>query len=274
MTNTSDSLSVTQVGDIVLLVSPTNKKIIARLNPGEQIHTHRGVLFHDQLIGIPWGSEITTHTGSTYILIKPTLNDLLLETRRSTQIMYPKDIGYVLLKLGIGENQVVIEAGSGSGALTSALAWYIGDHGKIYSYDINENAQNLARKNLARLGLEKRVIFKNKDISEGFDETNVDALFLDVPNPQDYMAQVSQALKPGGNFGAILPTTNQVSRLLNEFYPFHFGFVEVCEILMRYYKPVAERLRPTDRMVAHTGYLVFARPFKTQEVIQNYKDDN
>ncbi len=258
-----DSLPTTQAGDLVLLVSPTNKKIITRLNTGEQIHTHRGILYHDQLIGVAWGSEIATHTGSTYILLKPSLHDLLLETKRSTQIMYPKDIGYVLLKLGIGEGQIVIEAGSGSGALTTAFAWYIGNSGKIISYDVNENAQNLARKNLARLGLEDRVIFKNRDIANGFDETNADALFLDVPNPQDYMTQVSKALKRGGNFGAILPTTNQVSRLLNEFYRFQFGFVEVCEILIRYYKPVAERLRPTDRMVAHTGYLIFARPFTT-----------
>ncbi len=267
-----DSQLITQEGDLVLLVSPTNKKIITRLRSGEQIHTHRGVVYHDQLIGVSWGSEIATHTGSTYILLKPSLNDLLLETRRSTQIMYPKDIGYVLLKLGIGEGQIVVEAGSGSGALTMAFAWYIGDSGKIISYDVNENVQNLARKNLSRLGLEDRVIFKNRDIANGFDETNVDALFLDVPNPQDYLHQVHQALKGGGNFGAILPTTNQVSRLLNEFYRFHFGFVEVCEILIRYYKPVAERLRPTDRMVAHTGYLIFARPIKPSSSIGQYKE--
>lgn len=251
---------ITKEGDLIELVSPTNKKIITRLQPGDQIHTHRGVLFHDQLIGIAWGSEVTSHSGSAYIIIKPSLHDLLLETKRNTQIMYPKDIGYLLLRLGIQAGQTIIEAGTGSGALTTALAWFIGDSGKIISYDIRTEIQNLARKNLNRIGLDNRVIFKSKDISEGFDERDVDALFLDLPNPYDYLKQVSTALKPGGNFGAILPTTNQVSKLLNALRHHNFGFIEVCEIMLRYYKPVAERLRPTDRMVAHTGFLIFGRP--------------
>ncbi len=250
----------TKEGDLIELVSPTNKKIITKLTSGAEIHTHRGLLLHDELIGKPWGSEVKSHTGSIYILIKPTLHDLLLEIKRNTQIMYPKDIGYILLRLGVQEGQTIIEAGTGSGALTSALAWFIGENGKIISYDVREEIQNLARKNLSKLGLENRVIFKLRDISCGFDEKNVDALFLDVPNPYDYLSQVSSALKPGGNFGAILPTTNQVSRLLTALRLNHFGFLEVCEIMLRYYKPVAERLRPTDRMVAHTGYLIFGRP--------------
>jgi tRNA (adenine57-N1/adenine58-N1)-methyltransferase len=120
--------------------------------------------------------------------------------------------------------------------------------------------QNLARKNLARLGLAERVEFKLRDINDGFDETGVDSLFLDVNNPYDYIRQARAALALGGFFGAISPTTNQVSRLLNSLYREHFAFLDVCEVLLRYYKPVPERLRPTDRMVAHTGFLVFARP--------------
>lgn len=252
--------SCTKEGDLIELVSPTNKKIITRLTPGAEIHTHRGLLLHDQLIGKRWGTEVNSHTGSVYILIKPTLHDLLLETKRNTQIMYPKDIGYLLLRLGVREGQTIIEAGTGSGALTTALAWFIGENGKIISYDVREEIQNLARKNLSRLGLDHRVIFKIRDIKDGFEEKDVDALFLDVPNPYDYLVQVTSALKPGGNFGAILPTTNQVSKLLTALRHNHFGFLEVCEIMLRYYKPVSDRLRPTDRMVAHTGYLIFGRP--------------
>ena len=119
--------------------------------------------------------------------------------------------------------------------------------------------QRLALKNLDRVGLASRVTFKMRDIAEGFDETDMDALFLDVPNPQDYLLQARSALKPGGFFGSILPTTNQVSLLLIALKREGFGFIDVCELLLRYYKPVPERLRPTDRMVAHTGFLIFAR---------------
>jgi len=120
--------------------------------------------------------------------------------------------------------------------------------------------QKLARKNLNRLDLADRVDFKLRDIVGGFDETNVDALFLDLPNAHDYFPPVRAALKLGGYFGCILPTTNQVSLLLTALHRHDFGFVDVCEIILRYYKSSSERLRPTDRMIAHTGYLIFARP--------------
>lgn len=263
MIDPNSTSNLTAIGDLVQLVSPTNKKFFVRLTPGMQIHTHRGVVFHDELIGVPWGSEVRSHTGSVYLLLKPTLHDLLIETKRNTQILYPKDIGYILLKLGIGEGQTILEAGTGSGALTSAFAWYVGKKGKVISYDSRADIQNLARKNLQQLGLEERVVLKTKDIGLGFDETDVDALFLDLPNPFDYIAQVTKALRPGGSFGAILPTTNQVQKLLAALHHHHFGFPEVCEILIRYYRPFADKLRPTDRMVAHTGFLVFARPILT-----------
>ena len=119
--------------------------------------------------------------------------------------------------------------------------------------------QNLARHNLERVGLVDNVEFKLGDVADGFAERDQDAVFLDLPNPYDYIEQVKMALKLGGVFGTILPTTNQVSKLLLALRAHDFAFVEVCEVLLRFYKPDWERLRPTDRMVAHTGYLVFAR---------------
>jgi tRNA (adenine57-N1/adenine58-N1)-methyltransferase len=185
--------------------------------------------------------------------------------------MYPKDIGFLLVMMGIGPGTHIIEAGTGSGALTSALAWAVGSQGHVFSYEIRQDMQRLAQKNLERLGLEKHVSLKLRDIAEGFDETGVDALFLDLSNPYDYMLQTKVALKPGGNFGCILPTTNQVARLLPELQREHFAFIDVCEILLRFYKPVAQRLRPTDRMVAHTGYLVFARPIISSELLSEHE---
>jgi len=250
----------TREGDLIQLVSPTNKVYTFRLVAGGQLQTHRGVLFHNDLIGASWGSQVYSHKGSEFYLLQPSLSSLIQETRRNTQIMYPKDIGYVLLAMGIGPGIHVIEAGTGSGAFTTALAWAVGPQGRVTSYESRPEMQNLARKNLERIGLENRVVFKLKDIAEGFEENGVDALFLDLTNPYDYIDQVREALKPGGFFGCILPTVNQISALLPELHRANFAFVDVCEILLRYYKPVPQRLRPTDRMVAHTGYLIFARP--------------
>ncbi|MGE5123524.1 MAG: tRNA (adenine-N1)-methyltransferase, partial [Acidobacteriaceae bacterium] len=181
------------------------------------------------------------------------------ETRRNTQIMYPKDIGFILLNMDIGPGRCVVEAGTGSGSFTTALAFIVGPQGRVISYESRPEFQHLAHKNLDRLGLAEQVDFKLRDIMAGFDERNVDAVFLDLPNPQDYVVQARQALKPGGYLGSILPTTNQVSLFLAALRRENFAFIEVCEILLRYYKAVADRLRPTDRMVAHTGYLIFSR---------------
>ena len=174
--------------------------------------------------------------------------------------MYPKDICYILMNMNIGRGTQVIEAGTGSGALTTALAVSVGPEGHIYSYDNRDDTQSLALKNIKKLNLSERVTFICQDIGNGFNHNQVDALFLDLPNPEEYMDQVRKALKPGGFFGCLLPTTNQVSRLLEALNALNFSFLEVCEIIQRHYKPVPARLRPEDRLTAHTGFLTFGRP--------------
>jgi tRNA (adenine57-N1/adenine58-N1)-methyltransferase len=249
----------TQAGDLAQLVGLRHKNFIINLVPGADIHTHRGILKHDDLIGLPWGTQVFSHLGSPFFLLQPALADLLIDLPRNTQILYPKDIGFILVTMGIGSEQHVLEAGTGSGSMTIALAYAVGPQGKVTSYEQRPEMQKLARKNLERVGLMDRVEFKLADIADGFDETNVDAFFLDVANPYDYISQVRAALKPGGFFCSIVPTFNQVELLLGSLRRYRFAFVEVCEILLRYYKPEPSRLRPTDRMVAHTGYLIFGR---------------
>jgi tRNA (adenine57-N1/adenine58-N1)-methyltransferase catalytic subunit len=203
---------------------------------------------------------VVSHLGSPFFLIPPALGDLLRSIPRNTQILYPKEIGFILVTMGIGPGQHVVEAGTGSGALTCALAFAVGKEGRVTTYEAREEMQQMAKKNLARLGLEERVDFRLRDIGTGFDTSGADALFLDLPNPFDYMQQVREALKPGGFFGSILPTFNQVSLLLTSLRRAKFAFIDTCEILLRYYKTEPDRLRPTDRMIAHTGFLTFARP--------------
>jgi tRNA (adenine57-N1/adenine58-N1)-methyltransferase len=189
----------------------------------------------------------------------------LLDLPRATQILYPKDIGFILVTTGIGPGKKVVEAGTGSGSMTIAAAFAVGPAGRVITYEVREDMQNLARKNVERLGLAARVDFKLRDIQQGFDETDADIFFLDVANPWDYVPQVRAALKPGGFLCSLVPTFNQVEDLLRALRRSRFAFIEVCEILLRYYKPEPSRLRPTDRMVAHTGFLVFARRIEPVE---------
>jgi tRNA (adenine57-N1/adenine58-N1)-methyltransferase len=261
-----DLKAYAQVGDIAQLISAQNKRFIFRLAVEGKFETHRGYISHNDLIGKPWGSKVLSHMGSPFVLLQPSLADILMEIRRNTQIMYPKDIGFILITMDIGPGKHVLEAGTGSGSFTTALASAVGPQGMITSYESRPEFQRLAQKNLEQLGLAERVQFKLRDIAEGFDERNVDALFLDLPNPQDYVANARGALKPGGYFGCILPTTNQVSTLLIALRRENFAFIEVCEILLRYYKAVPDRLRPTDRMVAHTAYLIFSRSVFAESV--------
>ena len=255
----------TQAGDLVQLVGLRHKSFIFPLIPGGDFQTHRGVLKHDDLIGLPWGTQVFSHLGAAFFLLQPAIADLLLDLKRNTQILYPKDIGFILFTMGIGPGQKVIEAGTGSGSMTIALAHAVGAEGSVVSYEQREEMQNLARKNLKRTSLDSRVNFKLRDIKDGFDETDADAFFLDVPNPYDYIEQVRAALKPGGFFCGIVPTTNQAEILLRVLRRHRFAFIEMCEVLLRYYKPEPDRLRPTDRMVAHTGFLIFGRRIEPSE---------
>ena len=252
-------------GDVIQLVGLRHKHFIFTLATDGEMQTHRGVLKHNDLIGLSYGTQVFSHMGAPFFLLQPSLADLLNELPRNTQILYPKDIGFIIVTMSIGPGQRVIEAGTGSGSMTIALAHAVGPDGKVISYEHRQDFQNLARKNLTRVGLESRVDFKLRDIAEGLDETDADAFFLDVQNPYDYIGQVRAALKPGGYFCALIPTVNQVEKVLLALRAQRFAFIEVCEMLLRYYKPEPTRFRPTDRMVAHTGFLVFARRIEPSE---------
>ena len=252
-------------GDLAQLVGLRHKHFILTLKAGAEFGTHRGILKHDDLIGKPWGSQVFSHINAPFYLLQPSLADLVNELPRTTQILYPKDIGFILVTMGVGPGQTVMEAGTGSGSMTTALAYAVGPQGRVVTYEVKPDVQNLARKNLTRFGLESRVDFKLRNIEEGFDETDADSFFLDVPNPYDYTAQVRAALKPGGYLCCLIPTFNQVEKTLYALHRDNYAFVEICEIFLRYFQPIPNKIRPTDRMVAHTGFLLFARRIEPAE---------
>lgn len=245
-------------GDYVLLLSEDGKSYLVEIKDS-YFHTHKDYLNLKELVGKTYGEKILGEKGGKFYLLKPTIYDFLKKIERITQIVYPKDIGYILLKLDIGPGKVVLECGGGSGALTSAFAFMVGDEGKVISYEKETRFQEVAKKNLKKLGISHRVIFKNVEVSEKFEEKEVDAVFLDLKTPWNIIKPAWEVLKNGHPMGILVPTANQVSQCLSEIENHPFVDTEVVEILLRKYKTNPERFRPEDKMIGHTGYLIFTK---------------
>lgn len=258
-------------GELFILVSPRGKRSLRRLMEGQDVHGNDGVIPAAELAEIGFGVEISTLQGKPYRVLKPTLYDLVRGVKRQTQIIYPKDIGYICMRLGVGNGSRVIEAGSGSGSLTLALSWFSGDRGHVYTYEARREFFDLCRRNLEWAGVGQNVTQRLRDVAEGFEESDADALFLDVRSPWEYLPQVAAAVRPGGALAFLLPTVEQVSSLLKGMENGPFDDTEVEEVLVRGWKPVADRLRPNDRMVAHTGFLVFARRQERSSAFEELK---
>lgn len=247
-------------GDMILLLDPEGKRIVTRLTPNQRVDSHLGFIRHETFLEHEYGAKIPTQLGEGFVMLEPSTLDLVMKVSRATQILYPKDIGYLLMRMNIYSGRRVVEAGTGSGAMTLALARMVQPGGKVYTYEERAEHQENARKNIERAGLSDFVEFRERDIRGGFDERDADALFLDVREPWLFLAQAHAALKPGGFFGSFVPTTNQVSEMLGEFDRLmNWVEIQVTELLQRNYKINAERLRPEDRMIGHTGYLLSAR---------------
>lgn len=246
-------------GDTVMLMGKDRRAFIRTITEGQRFECHLGYINYNDIIGMPYGEQVPTNKGHKMFILSPTTADVIQHLPRDAQIIYPKDLGYIMLKLGIRPGLRVIEAGSGSGALTVMLALLVGDQGHVYSYERRSRMLEKAAANVRRVGLLDRVTFYERDIAEGFEERDVHALFLDVREPEDYLPQAREALRGGGFFGALVPTMNQVIALTEPLYAGPWFLLEIEELLLRSYKTVPARIRPDDEMVGHTGYLVFAR---------------
>lgn len=246
-------------GTLVVFVTPKGRRYIKKLEEGRDWHSQDGILRAADVAASDFGGMARTSGGVPIRIDEASLADRIMGIKRQTQIIYPKDIAYICLRLGAGAGRVIAEAGCGSGGLTLALSWFCGPDGKVISHDIREEFTRLARRNLDWANLGGNVELHCRDIADGFAVEGADALFLDVREPWLYLTQAAAAVKKGAQLAFLLPTAPQLSQLLLALEDSPFGEVEVCEIFLRQWKPNADRLRPQDRMTAHTGFLVFCR---------------
>jgi len=244
-------------GERVLLIDAKQRRYLLKLRPGDAFHTHAGILAHDDLIGIPEGSTVAGSTGREFLVFRPTLADVVLKMPRGAQVIYPKDLGAILIAADVGPGQRILEAGVGSGALSMTL---LRAGASVIGYELREDFANRARTNVtAQLGEEVDYRIELRDVTEGIDELELDRIILDLPEPWAVVPHAAKALRPGGILLAYLPTINQTGLLRDAMSRYGFGLAETVEILRRTWHVEPRSIRPDHRMVAHTGFLTSAR---------------
>ena len=246
-------------GDYILLYLSQRKTYLVKVEAGKSFHTHKGFIKFDDLIGKDYGSCILSNLGVEFTALKPLLRDYVMKSVRKTQITYPKDIALIVMFSGIGPGSRVVEAGTGTGALTTALTHYVKPDGKVYSYEIREEFLKTAEKNLKRAGLIDFVELKNKDVTAGIDENDVDAVILDLATPWLVVPYAFTALKPCGTILSFSPTIDQVVKTVEALKENGFVDMETVECLMRGMQVERGKTRPQTLMTGHTGYITFAR---------------
>ncbi|MDR1943397.1 MAG: tRNA (adenine-N1)-methyltransferase [Synergistaceae bacterium] len=250
-------------GDLVFLWSPVKgDNFLVRLSSGATQGSHLGQMRHDDIVRMDYGDIALTNRGEPFFILRPAIGEYSRRIKRQTQVIFPKDSGFIIQHLNFGPGSTVVECGTGSGGLTSVFAHFVGDGGKVISYDRREEFSKLAESNTERWGVRHRVDFKIRDIADGFDERGADAVFLDVQNPWDYIGAAHEALAWGHRLGILVPTFNQIEKALVALNLHGFVDVQVLELLVRYFKTDPRRIRPDDMMTAHTGFLIFAAKAK------------
>ncbi|MBI5192483.1 MAG: tRNA (adenine-N1)-methyltransferase [Nitrospirae bacterium] len=248
-------------GDRVHFIDKKGRQYPLTLCKGKVFQFSGDKILHDDIIGKEDGSVVTFIRGTKFIAIKPTLSEYILKMPRGAQVIYPKDIGMILMLGDIFPGAKVVEAGLGSGALTTALLRAVGERGNVISYDIREDFINRATENIRMfMGKTDNHLVKHKDISEGIEEQGVDRVILDLPEPWRVVSTACNALSLGGIFLCYLPTTIQVSQVTAELKRAEtFMQIETSETLVRTWHVEENSVRPDHRMVAHTGFITTAR---------------
>ena len=246
-------------GCLLLLFFDLRREWLLRVDSTREFHTHKGFIKLAELVGRPFGSEVQSSLGYSFWALRPTTHDLIMHSARKTQIMYPKDIGLIILKLALSPGCKVLEIGTGSGAMTVAAATVIKPTGHVHTYESRKEFAEMAERNLKRASVADFVTIHNADASVGIEGSDFDAAIIDVGDPWPIIPHVHQALSGGAAVVSFSPTMNQVEKTTEVF--LHGGFVNVhtLECFIREIRAETGRTRPATFMVGHTGYMTFAQ---------------
>jgi tRNA (adenine57-N1/adenine58-N1)-methyltransferase catalytic subunit len=253
-----------EAGDRVLLVDQRGRRYMTTLATGREFHSHLGAIRHDDLIGSNEGSTLVTTSGAPLVAFRPTLADFVLKMKRGAQVVYPKDVGLILVYADIFPGAFVLEAGTGSGSLTLALARAVGEGGRVISYETREDHHDRAVENVSAwyegmAGKPENLELRIGDVFEGVPEEGFDRMVLDLPEPWRAMGTTTSSLAPGGILCSYLPTVPQVSQTVEAMRAEGFGLLKTYEVLLRTWNVEGQSVRPDHRMVAHTGFVVVGR---------------
>jgi tRNA (adenine57-N1/adenine58-N1)-methyltransferase len=246
-------------GDRALVLDSKGRRYLLTLSAGAEFHTHAGFVRHDDVLGSEEGTVVRSTTGGRYVVVRPTLAEFVLKMPRGAQVIYPKDLGPILMLADVFPGARVLEAGVGSGALSMTL---LRAGAELTGYELRPDFAARARANVAGfLGPDAADRFRveHRDVYEGIEATGLDRVVLDVPEPWRVVKHAEGALRPGGILVAYLPTIGQVAQLRETLGSSSFGLAETIEVLQRGWHVEGQSVRPDHRMVGHTGFLTSAR---------------
>lgn len=248
-------------GERALLVDSRGRRYLITLRAGEQFHFHLGAVDHDAIIGSSEGIRVFSTNGAPVIAFRPSLAEYILKMPRGATVVYPKDIGIILVGADIAPGHVVLEAGTGSGALALALLRAVGERGRVITYERREDFHARARANIESfLGkLPETLDMRLGDVTEGIPERGIDRVVLDLPEPWTVVPVARESLRGGGIWCSYVPTVPQVQQTVEALRTAGFAEVATVEALLRPWHVEGQSVRPEHRMVAHTGFVTTAR---------------
>jgi len=246
-------------GERVLFIDSKNRRYLVHLSVGDEFHSHAGHLSHDDVIGQSEGVEVRSQLGARFVVLRPTLIDHILKMPRGAQVIYPKDLGPILMFADVFPGARVLESGVGSGALSTTL---LRAGAVVTGYEIREDFATVAKGNVTEfLGDEalERYNLEIRDSYEGIDHTGFDRVILDLPEPWQVIPHLTTSLKRGGIVVTYSPSIMQVARTRKALDAGPYTMIETVEVLHRTWHVDGYSVRPDHRMVAHTGFLTHAR---------------